>query len=212
MSRNTKQRILDAALQLFNEEGYVNIRLAQIAEQADMSVGNMAYHYPHKTEILEGIYGELLVEQRQLLAEINLAPLFGNFDYFLAATYKLQKKYIFFYFDTLELIRTSEELKKMHQEHVRWQRMQLELLLQLNRARGVVDWKANSENPQRLARHLRHMMDSWHAMQFLEGEPGDDFQAYRSCCWSVLQPYFTDMGWKEFGQLKKASDTPVVSG
>lgn len=203
MSRNTKQRILDAALRLFNEEGYVNVRLAQIAGQADMSVGNMAYHYPHKAEILESIYEELLAEQRQLLAEINLAPLFENFDYFLRATYKLHKKYIFFYLDTLELIRISEELKKAHQEHVRWQRMQLELLLQFNRARGVIDWKANSENPQRLARHLRHVMDSWHSLQLIEGEPADDFEVYRSCCWSALQPYFTDMGWREYGNLRE---------
>ncbi|MCB9296035.1 MAG: TetR/AcrR family transcriptional regulator [Lewinellaceae bacterium] len=201
MSRNTKQRILDAALQLFNEEGYVNVRLAQIAELADMSVGNMAYHFPHKEQILEGIYDELLVEQRRLLAEINLAPLFENFDYFLRATYGLQKKYIFFYLDTLELVRASAGLKKAHQEHVQWQRMQLELLLQLNRARGVLDWKAGSENPPQLARHLRHVMDSWHSLQLIEGEDADDFNGYRACCWSVLQPYFTDMGWKEYGQL-----------
>ncbi len=210
MSRNTKQRILDAALRLFNEEGYVNVRLAQIAEQAGMSVGNMAYHFPHKTQILEGIYQELLEQQRQLLSEINLAPLFENLDYFLQSTYNLQKKYIFFYLDTLELIRTSEELKSVHQEHVQWQRMQLELLLQLNRARGVVDWRANSQNPQRLARHLRHVMDSWHSLQLIEGEDADDFGAYRSCCWSVLQPYFTDMGWKEYSQLERTSGSTVV--
>ncbi|MCB9289481.1 MAG: TetR/AcrR family transcriptional regulator [Lewinellaceae bacterium] len=202
MKRNTKQRILDAALQLFNAEGYVNVRLAQIAGKADMSVGNMAYHYPHKTEILEGIYEELLARQQQLLAEINLAPIFENFDYFLRATFDLQKEYIFFYLDTLELIRTSEKLKRVHREHVQWQRMQLELLLQLNRARGVVDWRPGSDNPRRLSRHLRHVMDSWHSLQLIEGEPADDFGAYRSCSWSVLQPYFTDMGWKEYGQLR----------
>ena len=210
MSRNTKQRILDAALQLFNEEGYVNVRLAQIAEQADMSVGNMAYHFPHKMQILEGIYEELQAEQQQLLAGINLAPLFENFDHFIQSTYHLQKKYIFFYLDTLELIRTSEALKKAYREHLQWQRMQLELLLEFNRARGVVEWGANLENPQRLARHLRHMMDSWHSLQLIEGLAADDFGAYRSCAWSVLQPYFTDMGWKEYGQLKKASDSTVV--
>ena len=210
MKRNTKQRILDAALQLFNVEGYVNVRLAQIAEQAGMSVGNMAYHFPHKTQILEGIYEELQAEQQQLLTDINLAPLFENFDHFIRSTYILQKKYIFFYLDTLELIRTSEKLKKIHQEHLQWQRMQLELLLEFNRARGVVEWGANLENPQRLARHLRHVMDSWHSLQLIEGFPVDDFSDYRACCWSIVQPYFTAMGWKEYGQLKRASDTPVV--
>ena len=207
MKRNTKQRILDAALQLFNVEGYVNVRLAQIAEQAGMSVGNMAYHFPHKPQILEGIYEELQAEQQQLLTEINLAPLFENFEYFIRSTYNLQKKYIFFYLDTLELIRTSEVLKKVHQEHLQWQRMQLELLLEFNRARGVVDWRANLENPERLARHLRHVMDSWHSMQLIEGAAADDFWIYRSCTWSVLQPYFTEMGWKEYGQLKRDPDT-----
>ncbi|MCB0578804.1 MAG: hypothetical protein KDD10_05785, partial [Phaeodactylibacter sp.] len=46
-----------------------------------------------------------------------------------------------------------------------------------------------------------HVMDSWHSLQLIEGEDADDFNGYRACCWSVLQPYFTDMGWKEYGQL-----------
>ena len=53
--KDTKRRILDAALDLFNENGLVNVRLQHIADQAQMSVGNLAYHYANKEAIVTAL-------------------------------------------------------------------------------------------------------------------------------------------------------------
>ena len=55
----TKQKILDSAVQLFNEKGLGNVRLQQIADKAGISVGNLAYHFYSKKAIIIAIDEEL---------------------------------------------------------------------------------------------------------------------------------------------------------
>ena len=55
MLTSTKQRILRAALYLFNELGYGNVKVADIANQLDMSAGNLWYHYKDRRAILEAL-------------------------------------------------------------------------------------------------------------------------------------------------------------
>ena len=54
--KDTKKRILKGALAVFNEKGYANTRLQDIAEHLGMSVGNLAYHYRNQLEMLEAIF------------------------------------------------------------------------------------------------------------------------------------------------------------
>lgn len=200
MKRDTKKIILEAAKKLFNEQGYVNVRLHQIAAEANISVGNMAYHYKHKPEILLALFERLQEEQQELLNEISLTPIFENLDYFFQHTFEIQQNFLFFYQDTLELIRASEVLKQNYREYLNWQEMELEMLLQLNQARGAFEWE--DDQVLFLAKQLRRQMDTWHYNREVEGNDGTDFEAYRKNLWTLLMPYFTTIGQKEFKQLE----------
>lgn len=201
MKKDTKQRILEAALQLFNEAGFVNVRLQQIAEQANMSVGNMVYHYSNKEQILLGIYLQIRQAQETLLSDISLSPIFENFDYFIRETFHLQRQHTFFYLDLLEVFRASETIKNYIQQHIHWQQMQVELLLQFNQARGAIKEDSDNFSAGMLAGRIRHTMDSWHTWQLIEGKKTTDFVAYRKAVWSILQPFFTTMGQQEFDRI-----------
>ena len=192
-------------MERFNERGYVHIRLQHIAEAAEMSVGNMAYHFPHKPDILHALYGQLRQEQEARLGEIGLTPVFGNFDYFLRQSFLLQLKYRFFYQDTLELMRESETLRVEHLQLIEFQHLQLEVLLAYNQARGALEWDTSALPLCRLARQLRRAMDSWFYLQQVEGrQPGDE-GAFCSNAWRVLYPWFTEAGLQEYSALKKAT-------
>ena len=201
MKKNTKKRILDAALHLFNQDGYMNVRLYQIADEAKMSVGNMAYHYNHKPEILLAIFEQLQNEQQLLLDAIQGAPIFENFDLFLKSTFELQNRYLFFYLDTLELIRSSEELKEKYWAYLGTQELQIELILQMNKARGALHWEAE-ESSADFAKRLRRTIDSWHYMQQVEGQATTNFELFRTAVWTQLKPFFTKLGQKEFRQMQ----------
>ena len=62
---NTKERILEAALVLFNDRGERNVTTNHIAAHLGISPGNLYYHFRNKSEIVYEIYLEYerLVDQ-----------------------------------------------------------------------------------------------------------------------------------------------------
>jgi len=196
LAKDTKQRILKAALSNFNELGYFNVRLQHIADAANMSVGNMAYHFQHKVELFHVLYKDWRKQQDFLLADIHLTPIFENFDTFLQQTFELQQQYRFLYVDQLELVRMSPEVKAGYQEYFQNQQEQLDILLALYQARGVIDWKG--QKSQFIALKIRRIIDNWLIQQFVEGKTTTSLVEFQAYIWATLQLYFTVTGQAEF--------------
>jgi AcrR family transcriptional regulator len=76
----TKQYIPDKALILFNEKGFVNVRLQHIADDAFVSVGHLAYRFKNKADIILSLYKRLKKRQELLLTESRVLPLFEDID------------------------------------------------------------------------------------------------------------------------------------
>lgn len=52
-SAMTRDRILDAAINCFIEQGYTNVTTARVASSAGVSRGAMLHHFPSKTELIQ---------------------------------------------------------------------------------------------------------------------------------------------------------------
>ena len=66
--RRTRERILETALAMFNRHGEPSVTTAHIADEMNISPGNLYYHFRNKDEII----GELYVAY-----ESDVLPLFG---------------------------------------------------------------------------------------------------------------------------------------
>lgn len=79
----TRQRIRDAALTSFRENGYDATTIRQIAHELDMSVGATNYHFASKNDLIEELYLDvqhahraaaepLLAEEPRLLGRLRI--------------------------------------------------------------------------------------------------------------------------------------------
>jgi AcrR family transcriptional regulator len=65
---DTRQRILDTALELFSAQGYERTSLREIADRLDIRKASLYYHFASKEAVLQGLMGRLAAPVDELLA------------------------------------------------------------------------------------------------------------------------------------------------
>ncbi len=67
MKRDTRTQILVASLSLFNEQGEPNTTTNDIANEAEISPGNLHYHFHKKANLVEALLVEFQADARRVL-------------------------------------------------------------------------------------------------------------------------------------------------
>jgi len=104
-SRDTKTRILVSALVLFNDQGEPNTTTNEIANEADISPGNLHYHFRKKSELINALLAEFQADARRVL-EIDNAEAFTLEDFWVRLHLLLEftMAYHFMFRDTETLV------------------------------------------------------------------------------------------------------------
>ncbi|MGQ0418773.1 TetR family transcriptional regulator, partial [Bacillus sp. HC-Mk] len=58
--KQTKQKVIDAAISLFNTKGYDGTSVRDIAKRADVNVANISYYFAGKQGLLEQLITDFL--------------------------------------------------------------------------------------------------------------------------------------------------------
>lgn len=198
---STKEKIKKAAIRCFNRDGISAVRLAHIAEEANMSVGNMTYHFRTKEDIVRGIWEQLEQAQRILLTEFRVLPLFEDIERLLESTFRLQNEYTFFYLDMLEIMRAYPEIQELYRQHLHWQIQQMHLALEFSCSRGAMRTIGEPDGfTAWLAAQFWATTDMWKYRCRVQGMPLDDYLAFRENIWYLFIPVMTEMGLVEYKQ------------
>jgi len=105
MKRDTRTRILVSSLLLFNENGEPNTTTNEIADEVDISPGNLYYHFNKKSDLVNALLLEFQADAKQVLRppESQQASL-DDFWVFLHLLLELTAAYRFLLRDMESLI------------------------------------------------------------------------------------------------------------
>ena len=98
MKGKTRNRILVTSLLLFNEHGAPRTTTNQIADEVDISPGNLHYHFRKKAQIVDALLDEFQADARRLLVAPDEASL-DDYWVFLHLLLELTAAYRFLFRD-----------------------------------------------------------------------------------------------------------------
>ena len=113
--RRTAQRILEAALDLFNRFGEPNVSTTLVAGELNISPGNLYYHYPAKDELINRLYEGYETELLELLHASEGVHDVEDAWFFLHSLFELIWRYRFLYRDLNDLLSKNRHLETQFQ-------------------------------------------------------------------------------------------------
>ena len=112
MARQTRQRILDTSLAMFNGQGEPNVTTNHIADELEISPGNLYYHFRNKDDIIEHLFQRY--EERMdsaLVAPEGRLPNLEDIWLELHLVFECIWEYRFLYRDLVDILSRNRQLR-----------------------------------------------------------------------------------------------------
>ena len=171
---SNRERVLEAALTLFNEQGTGAVSTNHIAEAAGISPGNLYYHYRNKEEIIRALFERLFAAWNEAFhLPTDQAPSMTDFDSMIAANYQLIWEYRFAYREQAALLRNDPEL---HERYLAVRQRGYEgfaALIEAFVAAGVLSQPADSQELKIITELCWIVSEQWPVNLEMSGRPFD---------------------------------------
>ncbi|EJG1729623.1 TetR/AcrR family transcriptional regulator [Vibrio parahaemolyticus] len=160
----TRDKIVYAALELFNQHGERNITTNHIADHIEISPGNLYYHFRNKQEIVREIFALYSAELLE-----RFTPIQGSQESltmlksYLDSIFTLMWKYRFFYANLPEILSRDEQL---HEQYIDVQeKLQANLIAIMQEFVSLKLLDVNEQQLKSLVCTLHLIACSWLAYQ-----------------------------------------------
>ena len=201
---NTKQKILNSAINLLNKKGLVNVRLQHIADESNISVGNLAYHYCSKKAIIQAIDKELGNELELLLSIDQNFPSLIDFDNHLTRYFFILNQYSFYFLDLLEMKRAYPKIHTKRLAYLEKMILQIEEWIRLNSDKDIIKPEKSDKQYFRTAESIWLIITFWLTQRQVRDKKHHELNEsyeFKKFIWNHLIPLLTKSGWMEFEAL-----------
>ncbi len=208
MSRNTRERIQGAALTLFNELGEPHVPTNRIAEELEISPGNLHYHFRTKGDLIQALFESFEHRMLDLLATPDSRNVHvEDIWFFLHLVFETIGEYRFIYRDLTDLCGRFRNLQKRFQAIIK-----LSMQTARHLSEGLADQgqlEASPEELDALVRNIVLVSTFWLSFDQVaerNAEPQPDRAAWQVM--SLISPYLVGEAREELSELARAYRTP----
>ncbi|EOV0870994.1 TetR/AcrR family transcriptional regulator [Vibrio parahaemolyticus] len=206
----TRDKIVYAALELFNQHGERNITTNHIADHIEISPGNLYYHFRNKQEIVREIFALYSAELLE-----RFAPIQGSQESltmlksYLDSIFTLMWKYRFFYANLPEILSRDEQL---HEQYIDVQeKLQANLIAIMQEFVSLKLLDVNEQQLKSLVCTLHLIACSWLAYQSaMASKTSITEQMVKQGMLqmlNVVKPVATEQGLEQLQLLEEAVST-----
>lgn len=196
--QKTKRKILNQALSLFNEKGLPNVKLQHIADSCEISVGNLAYHFKFKEDLIVTIADQISEELTPIFKEDQKFPSLIDFDNHLSIYHSLINKYGFFFLDVVELKRTLPSIHHQRVKNINMMIAQIHQWISVNVAKGVFQAEIHDNQYDHTAHAIWMLITFWMTQKKVLSKDGMSEEHFKIVVWNQLLPNFTEIGLMEY--------------
>lgn len=190
--RDIKAEILAQARMLFNEHGFMNVSMRDIADSLHISVGNLTYHFRRKEELIMAVAngrGFGLPPQPHSIKQL---------DTLLRQVYRRLHENSFLYCQQRQLAGISGELLSFHNRVMELHRQYILSAIGRLQAAGLVRQAEYEHQYEQLADAIHIVCIHWLPHNAHRAATEDGFA---KCVWSMVYPFLTKQGQTEYISL-----------
>lgn len=201
---NTKEKIENEALLLFNKNGLAKVTLRTIAHSMNISQGNLNYHFKKREDIIETLYRQLVLRIDNAIAEIEtqepgLKMLIDISTVIMNSFYD----YRFFFLDFVQIMREHKSIKSHYLKLNAMRREQIIHLFYKLIDNGVLRKEELPNEYGYLYDRFQIIGDFW----ISSAEVGNNrmskkcIKYYSEIITQTIYPYLTEKGKKEYVKI-----------
>jgi AcrR family transcriptional regulator len=201
---NTRQKILDKALEMFNERGIEYVGLRELAAVLDMRVGNITYYFPTKDDLVYEISLDLAKSNGEVMI-INKNMTMQGFLSMLQQVFKNHNRFRCLLLSFVHIISQNQQIATRYRKTQEVRSDTIGANLKILASAGYL--KAEDEaNPGFLVSILSLISRFWiseAAVSFRKMNHEEQIGHYLLLVTELLWPYATAKGRKEINEFRK---------
>jgi AcrR family transcriptional regulator len=196
----TNELIKHKSLELFNQNGVMNVTLRDVGKELKKSYGNLTYHFATKEILIKELHEDMNKELQELQSPNEKEDLLLYFLMLPSISFEITVKYLFFMIDFVEIKRNFPIIFKTMSDLAVQRKIKWKMLLQKLQALGYLNNSLEDQDLEYIMFLSGSVRAAYFQIQHASTYNKSDFVIFVN---NLLKPYLSDKGLLVFKEYEK---------